>query len=162
MSKESQKRKRLANQVLAQNRQQRNVSHQSQVVQSVTTFKLAQYQGPIPPPELLREFDDVVPNGAERIFRQFELQSEHRRDLEKNVITQDQRRSNWGLASGTLVAVSAIVVCGIAAYKGQVTASLIGVFGTIATLASVFVYGTRERKKERIERAKAQTPVPPK
>lgn len=32
---------------------------------------------------MLRQFADIVPDGAERIYRQFELEAEHRRAQEK-------------------------------------------------------------------------------
>ncbi len=87
------------------------------------------------------------------------MQSGHRREIEKIVIVGDQKRAYYGLACGTFVAISAMAVCGAAIFHGHPIEGLTGVLGTIATLAGVFVYGTNSRKKERLERARAQVPT---
>jgi uncharacterized membrane protein len=38
-----------------------------------------QWSGPLPSPETIERYDQLVENGAERIFRQFELEAEERR-----------------------------------------------------------------------------------
>ncbi|MBX9844174.1 MAG: DUF2335 domain-containing protein [Xanthobacteraceae bacterium] len=43
---------------------------------------LTSWSGPLPHPATLQAFDEVVRGGAERIFRQFEIEAEHRRNLE--------------------------------------------------------------------------------
>jgi uncharacterized membrane protein len=40
------------------------------------------WQGPIPPPSTIREYNEIIENGAERIFAQFEKETEHRHKLE--------------------------------------------------------------------------------
>jgi len=42
-------------------------------------YYLAQWKGPLPPPEIIEAFDRLVPNGAERVFHQFEREAEARR-----------------------------------------------------------------------------------
>lgn len=41
------------------------------------------WSAPMPPPEIVRGYNEVIENGAERLFRQFELEAEHRRDLQR-------------------------------------------------------------------------------
>ena len=111
----------------------------------------SEYSGPIPPPSMLREYNDLIPNGAERIFKAFEDQSQHRMHIEKSVINGDVKRSYWGLAAGYTITVLFLLACTFLIYKGHDTAGT--VLGTvdIVTLAGVFVYGykTREREKEK-------------
>lgn len=64
-------------------------------VTEATTFS-----GPIPPPELLKQYDEIIPNGANRIITMAENQSAHRIELEKIVIRGDSRRANAGLVCG--------------------------------------------------------------
>jgi uncharacterized membrane protein len=45
------------------------------------------WKGPLPPPQALAAFDDVVQNGAERVFQQFEAQGTHRREMERLSLT---------------------------------------------------------------------------
>ncbi|HKJ61585.1 MAG TPA: DUF2335 domain-containing protein [Hyphomicrobiales bacterium] len=45
------------------------------------------WKGPLPPPQALAAFDDVVENGAERVFKQFENEGNHRRKMERLHLT---------------------------------------------------------------------------
>ena len=36
----------------------------------------------MPPPEIVRGYNDAVENGGERVFRQFEIEAEHRRNMQ--------------------------------------------------------------------------------
>jgi len=62
------------------------------------------YGGPIPPASMLREYNEVLPGAAERIFKMAELQSEHRIFLEKTVIVGDSKRADKGLWIGAAIA----------------------------------------------------------
>ena len=44
------------------------------------------FSGPIPPPALLQKYNEIIPNGAERILAMAEKQSAHREYLEKRVV----------------------------------------------------------------------------
>lgn len=59
----------------------------------VVVHQSTSFSGPLPPPEILRRFDEVVPGAAERIIKMAEEQSGHRRELEKKVIESDVSRS---------------------------------------------------------------------
>ena len=52
----------------------------STVTQSVS------FSGPLPPPGLLAQYNDVIPNGAERLMVMAEKQSAHRESLEAKVV----------------------------------------------------------------------------
>jgi uncharacterized membrane protein len=56
-------------------------ARQGVLIQPVT-MQTQVYQGPIPPPEVLRGFDDIVPGAAERLIVLAEDESKHRRALE--------------------------------------------------------------------------------
>ena len=40
------------------------------------------YAGPIPPPAMLKEFNEIIPDGANRILKMAEVQVAHRHSLE--------------------------------------------------------------------------------
>lgn len=48
-------------------------------------MQLQSYTGPIPPPDLLGHYEQVCPGSADRILKQFEEQSRHRRRMENRV-----------------------------------------------------------------------------
>jgi uncharacterized membrane protein len=110
------------------------------------------FSGPLPSPEVLKKFDEVVPGAAERIIKMAEEQSTHRRSLEKGVIESDIIRSKWGQILGFIIAIFGLVVSTlISIYGNAATGALIG-FTTIASLVSVFMYGSKTRSKEREEK----------
>lgn len=53
------------------------------------------FSGPLPPPEVLCRFEEVVHGSAERIIKMAEEQTSHRKELEKKVIDSDIARSKW-------------------------------------------------------------------
>ncbi|MBC8182970.1 DUF2335 domain-containing protein [candidate division KSB1 bacterium] len=54
------------------------------------------YIGIIPPPDDLREYDKIIPRGADRIMIQAEQQSAHRIELEKRAINSQISQSRTG------------------------------------------------------------------
>lgn len=50
------------------------------------------WQAPLPPPAVLEGFNNVVPGSAERIIKAWEVESEHRREI-------DRREQRWFYAN---------------------------------------------------------------
>ena len=113
------------------------------------------YRGPIHPPEILKGYDLVKPGFAERVFVMAERQSQHRMELEKTVVIGDHKKSWVGLVLGFLVACG--VFCGSydLVKKGHDTAGTILGGSALATLVGIFVRGSDQRSRERIEKSKA-------
>ena len=95
------------------------------------------FQGPLPPPSVLRQYDEVAPNAAERILRMAERQAELRNDLERG----DARRATLGLIAGAIFVLAALALSAYAFYLGQPLAGVAGLGFT--SVVSAFVYGTR-------------------
>ena len=104
--------------------------------------------GPLPPPEILRKFDEVVPGSAERIIKMAEGQFAHRTELERKVIDSDIVTSKRGQILGFVIAIVGLI-CSmvISIFGNKIAGALIGV-GTLASLVSVFMYGSKARSKE--------------
>src|SRR5512133_1016795 len=54
------------------------------------------YSGPIPSPEMLDEYNKIMPNGADRIMSMAEEQSRHRMKLESQTITSQNKQGERG------------------------------------------------------------------
>ena len=107
------------------------------------------FSGPLPHPDVLRKFNEIVPGAAERIIKMAEDQSTHRKELEKKVIDSDIARSKWGQILGFIIAITGLGVSVIVAVYGSALAGgIIGV-GTLASLVGVFMYGSKTRSEER-------------
>lgn len=124
------------------------------VVQRVT------FAGPIPPPELLAKYNDVIPNAAERILAMAEKQENHRQYLGKSVVDSDIQQSKRGLVAGSLL--SALVISGgiYLLANGHSVSGFVAILAPLAGLAGVFVYGQEHRKRERLERSKTRGEQP--
>jgi len=111
------------------------------------------YSGPLPPPQILKEYDEIAPGTAARIIAQAEMQTAHRIEIEKKSINSEIRRSNWGLVAGFVVAMTCIIGGCLLVYEGHDAAGTTIATGSVAALVGVFLYGTATRKKERLQRA---------
>lgn len=56
------------------------------IITSLSIRKASTFSGPLPPPEILGEYNEMLKDGAERIMKMAENQSKHRIELEKHTI----------------------------------------------------------------------------
>ncbi len=109
---------------------------------------LCLWQGPLPPPGLLKAYNEAIPNGAERILTEVQRQCRHRMDLENRLIPEQQLQSRRGQVYGLVVALSFLVASFILITMG------FGIFGTIIgtvdliALVTVFVTGRYQLEDE--------------
>jgi uncharacterized membrane protein len=110
------------------------------------------YSGPIPPPDLLAKFGEIIPNGADRILKMAEEQSKHRRCIEK-----------WAVIGGTIlsyvgVGCAMIIAFGTLYFGSQLIREGHAIYGSVFAgsgligLVTAFIYGTRSRREERLRR----------
>lgn len=112
------------------------------------------YGGPLPPPALLKEFDNVIPGAAERILKMAERQADHRQFLEKTVVSGDSKRAFCGLFVGAFVALCVLGGAVFLIHDGHDAAGATIAGLDVASLVSVFVYGSISRRSERADKTK--------
>lgn len=111
-------------------------------------------QGPLPPPRILKEYDEIIPNGAERIMRMAEkeqdsrlevkrLNDESNRKLMKRKLDYFKRGQWMGFSLALIVLISA----GLFAYFNFVTLAGILLTTTLVALVGLFVYTTKNQNK---------------
>lgn len=106
------------------------------------------WQGPLPPPEILKRYNDAFPNGAERIFLEAQKQTNHRLELEKTVIPGELKQSGRGQIFGFIIALAFLIASFILILMG------FGIYGTIigsidlVALVTVFVLGRKAQQKQ--------------
>lgn len=88
------------------------------------------YQGPLPPPAMLRGYEEVVPGSGERIIAMAERQAAHRQNIESR-----------GQLFGFSLAASAIAGGFLAAAFGLPLVGVSGVILAVATLSGFFIWG---------------------
>ena len=62
-----------------------------------------EYSGPIPHPNILRQFEEVIPGSAERILKMAEKEQEHRHEFENKIISHKKIMELTGLIFGFLL-----------------------------------------------------------
>jgi uncharacterized membrane protein len=85
------------------------IPHQTTERELLIQASSSSFSGPIPPPELLERYNDVIPNGAERIMVMAERQSAHREALEARVINGNVANQTRGSIFGFILSLVAIV-----------------------------------------------------
>ena len=89
------------------------------------------YQGPIPPPQMLADYNNMVPGLADRIVRKWEEQQDHRQKLERAIVEQDEGRMD---RSQKYALVGALAGLGVAAVLDLAGASpwIAGIIAVVA------------------------------
>jgi len=107
------------------------------------------HKGPLPSPEVLFQYNEIVSGAAERILIMAESQANHGQNLELIVVKAGSRDSLLGLIFGLIIGLAGILggVATIIAGKPEGGAAL-GIT-SLASLIGVFVYGSRQRRLER-------------
>jgi uncharacterized membrane protein len=106
------------------------------------------FSGPLPPPALLKQYDDVAPGSAERIIKKFESQTEHRIKLESIVVWTGSIKELGGLVCGFTIAMTAIVGGIYTALQGLPFLGGSLSFTGLAALVGAFLMTTLWRPKE--------------
>lgn len=106
------------------------------------------FSGPLPPPALLRQYEETLPGLADRIMSQAEQQSTHRIDLERRIIVSDQRRSWGGLVAGVFLALAVLTIAAVLTLNGHEAVGAIIGSVDVASVAAVFLV---ERRAARLE-----------
>lgn len=126
---------------------------QKELISNLIRVERNVYSGPIPPPELLRGYEEILPGTADRIIAMAEKQADHRRNLEKSVVESGARDSRLGIICGTIVCV---VVCITGLLLSLITdAAALGALLSLSGMASlvgVFIHGTKSNSNERIKK----------
>ena len=98
---------------------------------------------------MLKGFEEVLPGAADRIIGMAEKQSTHRQGLEVIAVKGDSTRANMGVICGFLIGLAGLYFGFQLIREGHAISGTIFGGGSLVGLVSVFVYGTRVRKKER-------------
>ena len=110
---------------------------------------ISAFQGPLPPPEILEQYNRIVPNGAERIVSMAESQMRHRQTLESAVVNGNITAQSRGQTMGFILGLVAILGgIGLIAFNKNAE-GLAAIITAFASLAGVFVYGRIEQRIER-------------
>lgn len=109
-------------------------------------FSHVEYSGPLPPPDSLRGYEEVLPGAAERIFAASEKEQAHRMELESLMVNSEISNSERGMKYGFTLGIGGLIVAAIssllaclfdapAAFGVAAISSLGGLWNLAGTLA---------------------------
>lgn len=119
---------------------------QRKVVRAIVSHR--RWRAPMPPPDILKEYNKCAPNGADRILRMTENQSEHRMRMEFKAIEGDLKQSNLGQIFAFIIAMSFLGVSGFLIYIGhEISGSILGTVDLVA-LVTAFLVGRHQQNRD--------------
>lgn len=108
------------------------------------------FSGPLPHPDILKRYDEILPGAAERIIKMAEQQAEHRRSLEQQALKSDVKNSRLGIWFGFIIGISGIIGgIVVAVFGNQPLFGGVLSFVSLASLVGVFIYGTQSNRKDK-------------
>ena len=123
--------------------------------QQTQQIQSASFQGPLPPPNMLAGYEEILPGSAERLLALTEEQARHRRSLESKTVDSNVTNERLGMIAGFILCL--IVIAGGFAliWTGRDLEGLAAVLSPLAILTGVFAYGKHRQQKELSEKRRA-------
>ena len=95
------------------------------------------------PPSKLKEFDDVLENGAERVFGEVTGQTRHRQYLEKSTVDSNNKQSERGQIMAFILFALVIIGSFVFIALGKDVAGIAGIIGACGAGLGIFFIGRK-------------------
>lgn len=128
----------------------KNTNPSKEQQQHIETYAVRQshYSGPLPMPEDLAKYDQVVPGAAERIIRMAEDEMKHRHDSDNRMAKSIIRTTVISIIFAFLSVVILSFLVFFALYSGYAQVAGVIAVGSIAAVAGVFIFFKKSNNKE--------------
>jgi uncharacterized membrane protein len=124
-----------------------------------TTHIRSVRSAPLPEPSELAVYNQIIPNGADRIMKMAEAQTAHRIEIEKTVIFSQKNQAFRGQVFGLIVGLGGLSLATYAALNGHDWfGGAIG-SGTLVSLVYVFVQSREKQEEELGEKRQQMQPA---
>ncbi|MFN8277077.1 MAG: DUF2335 domain-containing protein [Chitinophagales bacterium] len=124
--------------VMAQLFKELNESQQQALIRVMTSAS-NEYHGPLPDAETIRVYNQVIPNGGERLMITFEKQVEHRLHIEQTGQRRSLNQSAIGQWMGFLISVLFGVISWDLVKSGHDSAGMVIGGADLVALVTIFV-----------------------
>lgn len=131
--------------MVASNRESQDAG--SRVV--TTEQRLEMYSGPLPHPELLKRYQEIVPDAPERILKMAEKQNEHRIEIEKKVIGGNVWNEHLGLFTGFGVCMYALHLGTKILLAGHEVYGFAAIVTALGTLVGALIYAKQQERRQK-------------
>lgn len=118
---------------------------------SFTSIKQTNHSGPLPDAESLVQYNDVIPNGADRIMIMAEKEQDHRVSLQSKMVNDQNSESKLGQIFGFIIGLVGVGCGTYLAATGHEAVGGIIAGGTVVSLVTVFVVGKKLQEPSKEE-----------
>lgn len=94
----------------------------------------ASWIGPLPPPNILAGFEELLPGSADRIIQLTENEQSHRVNIESKAVETHHLQVKWGHINTLAV----VIACAVLAKPAPYVAIALAVLLVVATIANIF------------------------
>jgi uncharacterized membrane protein len=114
---------------------------QRELLLQVVERAVTSFEGPLPPPQMLAEYDRLIPHGADRLMQLVENQARHRQEQESRLVKAETTLPGRGQIIGTALCLFFGIIGWNLSINGHdgVAGLLFGT--TIIGLVTIFVLG---------------------
>lgn len=117
---------------------------------SVTLMKY--HSGPLPPAEDLQLYNEIIPNGADRIMKMAEKQQDHRIAMEVKVVGRQTFQSQLGQIFALIIGLAAIGAAVYTINQGHDWAGAVLGAGGVTGLVTAFIQGKKDQRRSLAEK----------
>lgn len=128
---------------------QRDVTKATHIVENVqiSTTSTSAFSGPLPHPEILKQYDEIVPGMAERILIMAEKEQEHQLHTDKQIVEAQINEIKFGRICGLLLILVLIILSAIFAYLNHPYLACVAL-SLILGIATIFVLRKKASEKK--------------
>lgn len=118
---------------------------QSEIIQAVSVSM--GFSGPLPHPQILAGYEEIVPGAADRILRMAENEAKHRHSVDDQCVRADSRDSLLGIIAAFIIGMTCVVggivvILNDSEWLGAITGFILA-GGGMASIIGAFIHGTR-------------------
>jgi uncharacterized membrane protein len=118
------------------------------IIKSVVVTMHKTHSGPLPDPDTLAQYSEIIPNGAERIMLMAEKQLDHRIKMENKVVSGQLFQSNLGQILAFLIGLAALVSATYVIISGHEWKGVVLGVGGLTSLVTAFIKGKAQQTKD--------------
>ncbi len=106
-----------------------------------------EFSGPLPPPEILAQYEKILPKAAERILAMAEKQSSHRQAMEQRIIYSETFQAKVGMFLAFILVISALIIGGYLSLNNHPVNGLVSIIIAIGIIVETFILKRNADKK---------------
>lgn len=123
------------------------------------SLQLQRWEGPLPPPAILREYEELHPGFTASYLESWQTQSEHRQRMESALTASQIRTQDRGQHYALVLAITALLVALACALAGQPAVAIAVAGMDFGVFGAAFIV-TRLGDRKDLARKRAVVPEP--